>query len=93
MKRPACEEALFESNDGIDFVSDTAIVFYNPVLKVDIGEFPAGTQFDGIMIDTEHSQIALQNFDEDTGALEEEYVFALSYQIGEKIVDNDQVSA
>jgi hypothetical protein len=80
----SCEERLFKNVGGYDFISETALVFYDCTLIGNIGEFKLGTHFDSIIVDTEHSLIELQNFNED-GSFRSEDKFELVYAIGDKI--------
>ncbi len=82
--RPACEERILKNEGGCNFISETAVVFYDCTLVGNIGRFKAGAHFDSILVDTEYSQIALQRFNED-GSFLAEYKFELTYAIGEEI--------
>lgn len=87
----SCEKCLF-TWDGFDFVSDTALIFYNCELIVDIGEHKAGAKFDCIMTDPEHGKIVFQRLDANK-QLAEEHIYRLLYAVGakiEKVTDNDE---
>lgn len=78
--RISLENQLFEWKDW-DQHDTAAFQFYDIVLKVPVGEFPAGHKFSTAFIDAEQSIIAFVDETE-----ENEYVYELSYSIGKPVL-------
>lgn len=74
------ENQLFDWS-GWDQQATASFTFYNPILKVKIGEFEVGTKFESACVDYEYSQLSLYTEDK-------EYVFELKLSVGQKVSEN-----
>jgi hypothetical protein len=78
------EKKLFTWADWDDF-GDGASYFYNVVLAIPIGIFPAGVEFDGCLVDHLKSRIVFQKWSSDDPQTVTEYGYELSYSVGPQI--------
>lgn len=84
-ERQSIENSLFDW-EGWDENGPMDLQFHNVVLKVPIGEFPIGTQFDCAFISGENSILQLYE-DSNGGKIHE---FELKFSVGSKIQEIEQ---
>lgn len=87
------EKELFDW-EGWDQGSDTAKIFYEPILKVDIGQFKAGTKFSSASIDDASGELSFYNDGipiEDSDGIPSVLVgrFQLKYQIIKDLLNDE----
>lgn len=69
-------ESQFFECSGWDQHDTMCFGFYDAVLKVQVGQFPAGTKFESAMMDYEKGEMTFENYNED-GSPKETFVFKL----------------
>lgn len=79
LERQSIEQQLF-INDSWEVVDYLILQYYDVVLKVDIGEFKAGSKFECVYLDFENSLIVLMMPDNS------ERKFVLKLSVAEEII-------